>query len=152
RTVRAADFPGVADWGDAPWFTLPEETLRTMIRQTAFAAASDASRAFLTGVLMEVDEEGVRFVATDSNRLALREVRPPEPAKEPGKALVPARALQELLRILQEEEDPVSVALWNQQVGFRVGGTRLVSRLIEGQFPNYRYVIPQESDVTFRLP
>lgn len=151
RTIRGAEFPGVPEMAGTAWMRLPEAALRAMIRQTAYAAASDASRAFLTGVLMEAEEQRARFVATDSNRLALREAALEGPPAREGKAIVPARALQELLRILQEREDLVEIALWDNQAGFQVGTTRLVTRLIEGQFPNYQHVIPQENDVAVTI-
>lgn len=162
RTMRAEEFPGVHAPAAGTRVRLPENALRTMIRQTAYAAAADDSRLFLTGVLIKVEtggeegeEEGpgLRFVATDSNRLATRRTGLAEAPAEPASALVPARALQELLRLLQDRGDAqVEMVLGEQQAAFEIGGTRLVTRLIEGTFPNYRHVIPRTNDAVVRLP
>jgi DNA polymerase-3 subunit beta len=125
--------------------------MRELIRSTIFAASTDETRAILTGVLLKRDQAGVRMVATDSYRLAVKTAPAGtvsgEQGKEEWQLIVPARALQEVNRLLDpaNEETPVRVSAGEQQVRFEVGPYILISRLIEGQFPNYERVIPAES-------
>ncbi len=125
--------------------------MRDLIRTTIFAASSDETRAILTGVLLLREGGAVKMVATDSYRLAMKTA--PEDQVEGGEGekwstIVPARALQELNRMLDPaaKKTPVKVRASEQQILFEVGPYTLVSRLIEGQFPNYERVIPAEPE------
>jgi DNA polymerase-3 subunit beta len=107
----------------------------------ARAASRDEARPTLTGVLVEMNREGVTLVATDSYRLALRELT--ATAEGEATALVPERALSEAGRAASnDEKGEVELVLDQSQVTFRVGPLTLTSRLIEGQFPNYRQLLP----------
>lgn len=151
RTERGDKFPEVHAVEGAG-LRVPENVLRTMIRQTVFAAATDDTRPMLMGVLLEAEGSEVRMVATDSNRLALRQAALAEPVEAEQRVIVPARALQELLRILGDGEDPVDITLADNRIAFEVRGVRLASRLVEGTFPNYRHVIPDQHDGSVQLP
>jgi DNA polymerase-3 subunit beta len=112
------------------------------VGQVARAASREEARPILTGVLIEATPEGITLVATDSYRLAIRELQ--ASGKGEARALVPERAISEAGRAAAaEEKGEVEVILGEAQTTFRVGGLRLTSRLIEGEFPNYRQLIPE---------
>ncbi|MGI6036636.1 MAG: DNA polymerase III subunit beta [Limnochordia bacterium] len=123
--------------------SIAEELFKGMLRQTVFAAAPpDEIRPFLKGIYLAGREGELHMVATDSSRLAIRK----KDALSLGefKALVPARSMQELARLLPgEEEGELRVQLGSNQILFHVGGFKFYSRLIESEFPDYLRVIPQ---------
>ncbi|MGO8673704.1 MAG: DNA polymerase III subunit beta [Capsulimonadaceae bacterium] len=126
-------------------FVIDRAILREAIKQTLFATSSDETRAILTGVLLVFQGETVRLVATDTHRLAVRDC-PVRSGSGSASAIVPARAMSELQRIVGTEGGAVEVVLSANQIQFKVtdsrGDTTLISRLIDGQFPNYERVIP----------
>jgi len=113
------------------------------LRQVVGAASTDESRRVLTGVLLAAEAGGLRMVSTDSYRLAFREFPGTTVLAEGQRVNVPSRALQELARSL-ESDDEVEVVLADNQVSFRVGGFHLASWLIKEEFPDYDKLIPGE--------
>ncbi|HYA44211.1 MAG TPA: DNA polymerase III subunit beta [Acidimicrobiales bacterium] len=141
RPYRVADFPHVRASG-GPVVSLPTSGLAEALRQVVRAASSEDTRPVLTGVLVASEAEGLRLVATDSYRLAVKDL----PAAtgvlaEDQKVLVPSRALSELQRLLVGES-PVGMRLGGRELTFGVGSVQLTTRLIEGEFPPYRQLIP----------
>src|SRR5437660_4923659 len=119
--------------------------LKEMIEEVAFAAADDDSRPVLTGVLVQVSDERLTFAAADAFRLAVRVAPLPGDDHPRGDSLIPARTLTELARILPSEGPVEMIVTPNRsQVLFHTASLDLVSRLIEGSFPNFRQIIPQE--------
>lgn len=115
------------------------------VTQVARAASRDEARPILTGVLVEVNREGLTMVATDSYRLALREL--PATAEGEARALVPERALSEVGRAAAgDEKAEVELFVEGSSIAARVGSLSLTSRLIEGEFPNYRQLLPEGYD------
>ncbi|HLT58145.1 MAG: DNA polymerase III subunit beta [Limnochordales bacterium] len=148
----ANDFPPLPDKPAQDRWRVQQRLLRDMIRQTAFAAAADETRPYLTGVLFEVEGQELRLVATDSNRLAFRKGVLAEPAAAPRQAIVPARTAHEVARILHAEGDAtVDIAVADSHIAFETGEARVVSRLLEGTYPNYRQVLPQEQPIRTRV-
>jgi DNA polymerase III subunit beta len=141
RPLSADDFPRLPDFA-ADAVTLPVETFGAALRQVARAASSDESRPLLTGVLLAAEEDGLRLVATDSYRLAVRDLPGTTVLREGQKVLVPSRALNELARLVPSS-DHITLLLGEREATFEVGSARLTTRLIEGEFPNYRQLIPQ---------
>lgn len=115
--------------------------LRTALEQVVRAASRDEARPILTGVLLESEGGGLRLVATDSYRLALRDLPGTTLLGEGQHVLVPGRALGELARLLVGA-DTVALRLGDDEASFEVGHTRLTTRLLDGDFPNYRALIP----------
>jgi DNA polymerase-3 subunit beta len=148
--LPAEEFPSPPDVTPTATFSLPGETLRDMIRHVLFAVSTDETRAILTGVLVHFDGETLKMVATDTHRLAVRTAAVGG-GEGDAKAIVPARAMNEVLR-LADDEDTVSISLAQGQARFEIAGTNgssgttMVTRLIEGQFPNYERVIPTTHD------
>lgn len=140
RALAAEDFPKLpAPASNA--VTLPAAALADAVRQVVKAASKDESRPILTGVLMAAEANGLRLVATDSYRLAVRDMVDAPVLGTDQKVLVPSRALNELARILGSGGD-TTLRLGERDATFEAGGTRLTTRLIEGEFPPYRQLIP----------
>jgi DNA polymerase-3 subunit beta len=142
--LPAEEFPAPPDVAATASFTLPGELLRDMIRHVHFAVSTDETRPILTGVLLAFDGKSLKMVATDTHRLAVRTANI-EGGEGTATAIVPARAMNELLRLASDDE-PVTVSLAAGQARFEVGKTTMVTRLLEGQFPNYERVIPTSFD------
>ncbi|MEX2659262.1 MAG: DNA polymerase III subunit beta [Acidimicrobiales bacterium] len=139
KLLPAEDFPRLADTPSEE-VTLDAAGLAEALRQVVRAASHDDARPILTGVLMAAEGDGLRLVATDSYRLALRDVRGVSVLSEGQAVLVPSRALGELTRLLAGAET-VTLRLGQRDATFEVGETRLTTRLIEGEFPNYRQLV-----------
>ncbi len=150
RGVSADDFQMLPEVVDATEFSLPQSQLSELLRQTAFAASDDETRPILTGVLFSLDDSQLRLVATDTYRLALRTSE--NAVDQAQEAIVSVKALNEVLRILDDEADePVQIAISDHLVSFQVGSIKVESRLIEGEFPNYEKVIPQEDQLDKKI-
>jgi DNA polymerase-3 subunit beta len=140
RPLSLDDYPAQTEPA-ADAVTLPAATVADALRQVVRAASTDDARAVLTGVLLASEEDGLRMVATDSYRLAVRDL-PGTTVLAVGKhVLIPGRALNELQRVMGDAEE-LSVRLGDREATFEAGGTRLSTRLIEGEFPNYRNLLP----------
>ena len=140
RPLGLDDYPQQAEPA-AEAVTLSSASVAEALRQVVRAASTDDARAVLTGVLIAAEDDGVRMVATDSYRLAVRDL-PDSPMLASGqKVLVPSRALHELQRVLGGAEE-LHVRLGSRDAVFEAGGTRLTTRLIEGEYPNYRNLLP----------
>ena len=140
RLHSADDFPRLPEL-PADEVTLDAAALAESLRQVVRAASHDDARPILTGVLMAAEGDGLRLVATDSYRLAVRDLRGTSVLREGQTVLVPSRALGELQRLLSGAGS-VTLRLAERDATFVVGDTRLTTRLIEGEFPNYRQLIP----------
>ncbi|CAN5729077.1 DNA polymerase III subunit beta [soil metagenome] len=139
RLLPADEFPRLASPADNA-VTLDAGDLASALSQVVPAASSDDARPILTGVLMAAEGGGLRLVATDSYRLAVRDLEGRAVLDEGQSVLVPSRALRELVRALGDGE--VTLRLGEREATFEVGTTRVTTRLIEGEFPNYRGLIP----------
>jgi DNA polymerase-3 subunit beta len=152
RTLRAEDFPTLPAPSAETRLTLPAEALTHTISRVARSASRDETRPVLTGILMTASGEELRMVATDSYRLSVKQAPLEPPLQGSLEANVPARALQELVRIAQQTQvDSVAVSVGQNQVVFELGDVVLSSRLIDGQFPNYRQLLPESVEHELRL-
>ena len=152
RTLRAEDFPSLPSPSADNRITLPSEAFVATISRVARSASKDETRPVLTGILMSASGQELRMVATDSYRLSVKETALETPLEKGLEANVPARALQELVRIAQQTPaDTLAVSVGQSQVVFEVGDVVLSSRLIDGQFPNYRQLLPESVDHELRL-
>ena len=140
RLLPADEFPRLAMPADDA-VTLAAKDFAGALRQVVPAASADDARPILTGVLLAAEEGGLRLVATDSYRLAVRDLPGTSVLSEGQSVLVPSRALRELERLLGSA-DEVTLRLGEREAAFEVGDVRLTTRLIEGEFPNYRGLIP----------
>ena len=143
KGISADDFPTVQTAGERPVTRIPQNVLRHALDETAFAAASDEARPILTGVLARFEGDQLTLAAADNYRIAVKTITILDPVEETS-VVIPARALHELSRVLTDTDDPVSVVLAHarNQILFHLEGVDLVSRLIDGQYPNYQSVLP----------
>ena len=138
--VSAEDYPVMPAISEGKNWKVAAKALKTGLQQVVMAASSDEARPVLTGVYMHSHDGQLYLVATDSYRLAEKVLLK---TKEEISLLVPATAIQDLLRILGEYDGEVVVTHDDQQVLFKVGDVELVTRLIEGNYPDYRKLIPE---------
>jgi DNA polymerase III subunit beta len=140
RPLSVDDYPRLAP-PSAAAVTLPAAVFGEALRQVVRAASTDEARPILTGVLLAAEGDGLRLVATDSYRLAVRDLVGTSVLGTDQKVLVPSRALSELQRLLGSA-DELTLRLGEREATFEIGTTRLTTKLIEGEFPNYRQLIP----------
>ena len=146
KGIAAEEFPLVPVPEGEGGICIEPDVLRIAIDQIAFAAATDESRPILTGVLAKFDEGQLTLAAADGFRLSVRTVPLPRPVSDPFSIIIPARALVELGRVSGEQKDPIVITVTptRNQVLFQLTDIVLVSQLIDGNFPDYRQIIPRE--------
>ena len=144
RTLRAEDFPVLPEPGGDRTVSMPAQAFVETITRVARSASRDETRPILTGILVSAEGTQLRMVATDSYRLSVKETTLDQPLAEAFEANVPARALEELGRLVSPETESIAIGVRANQVVFAVGETALSSRLIDGQFPNYRQLLPEQ--------
>lgn len=149
--LPADEYPKLPEVKNENGFTIPQKLMRDMIKKTIFAVSPDEARAILTGILIALDGDTIKFVSTDTHRLAVRTASVSN-ARGTQNAIVPARAMNELMRILSDEDGDVEVTMSANQIRFVTPqGITVISRLIEGQFPNYERVIPTQHEKKLTL-
>jgi DNA polymerase-3 subunit beta len=152
RTLRAEDFPSLPPPSPDTRVELPAEAFVQTVNRVARSASRDETRPVLTGILMSASGQELRMVATDSYRLSVKETALASPLQGSLEANVPARALQELVRIAQGmSAESIAVSVGQNQAVFELGDVVLSSRLIDGQFPNYRQLLPESVEHELRL-
>ncbi len=146
KGIDAQEFPIVPVPEGEGGIPIEPDVLRTAVQQVAFAAATDESRPILTGVLAKFEEAQLILAAADGFRLSVRTIPLPQAVPDPFSIIIPARALVELGRISGEQEEPVLITVTptRNQVIFQLTDIVLVSQLIDGNFPDYRQIIPRE--------
>lgn len=150
KTLNPADFPRFPELSVEKSVSLPAGVLSSMVRKVAKAVSRDETRAVLTGVLFVIEGPTIRLVATDSYRLAMVDKLLDEPVGEDIEAVVPGRALDEATK-LAAGTDSVRMGVSQNQVVFEFGETTFVTRRVEGSFPNYRALIPKETETTIEV-
>ena len=143
RTLRTEDFPPLPEPGGDQVVAMPAPAFVDTIARVSRSASRDETRPILTGILVSASGEELRMVATDSYRLSVKETRLDTPLEGGFEANVPARALEELGRLVRDDVEEIRIGVRANQVVFEVGGVALSSRLIDGQFPNYRQLLPE---------
>jgi len=138
------EFPPLPKFEGAKTFTLRQKDLKDGLRKTAYAISTDETRYVLNGILFSFKDNKLTLVATDGRRLALVDVELEFPRSHEVDLILPTKAVTELSRLVSDEGD-IKMSVSDNQVAFEVDGTLLVSKLIEGNYPNYRQVIPPEA-------
>ena len=138
------EFPALPRLENAKVFTLKQKDLKDGLRKTAFAISTDETRYVLNGILFSLKENKLTMVATDGRRLALVDLEVEFPRSQEGDMIIPTKCVAELQRLLTETGE-LKMLVGENQVAFDVNGKLLVSKLIEGNYPNYRQVIPPET-------
>lgn len=143
--LPAQDFPRLPEMEEDASFEIEAEPLMKVINTVARAASRDETRPVLTGILVKFSKDRLKMVATDSYRLSVMEAQAGSTLAEKKEVIVPRHALEELSRLYSSgEEGRVEVAIAESQIMFSDGEALLTSRLIEGQFPNYQQLLPDE--------
>jgi DNA polymerase-3 subunit beta len=145
------DFPALPTGQEDGGVTLPQGALKTLITLTAHAMSMEETRFILNGALLAAQKDELVMVATDGRRLAIAKAKLTTPTKSPLHAVIPAKSVRELGRLLQleEEDDAVIAPLKDNQLTIRFGPINIVTRLVEGQFPQYEKVVPPPSKQGF---
>lgn len=144
RILPAEDFPRLPLFPVEEGFMVEKGSFLTTVDRVAASASRDETRPVLMGVLVQVAKNVVRMVATDSYRLSVKETPVEASVKDKMQAIVPARCLTELSRISSGvAADNITVVPTHNQILFQVGEVLIISRLIDGQFPNYKQLIPE---------
>jgi DNA polymerase-3 subunit beta len=142
QTLPAADFPLLGDSGAAlATVTLAQKALRELLLLVQFAMAQQDIRYYLNGMLVVLDGEQVRVVATDGHRLSYASGAVAK-QEEKREVILPRKAVLELARLLNDTDEPVAIELYANQVKFRFGTVELTTKIIDGKFPDYTRVIP----------
>lgn len=142
-SLDSSEFPELPYVEEDETHEMNQELFKNMIRQTVFAIAQEETRPILTGVLMEIEDDSLSMVALDGYRVALR--RGKIEGHLNNKVVIPGKTLNEINRIMGGEEGKtVKISLTNSHALFSVGNTRLISRLLEGEFINYKQILPKE--------
>ncbi len=138
------EFPPLPKFENAKTFTIRQKELRDGLKKTSYAISTDETRYVLNGILCSFKDNKLTLVATDGRRLALLDIELEFPRSQEVDIIVPTKAVSELQRLLGDEGD-VKMMVGENQVAFDLNGKLLVSKLIEGNYPNYRQVIPAEA-------
>lgn len=147
--MAADEFPTLPSIKEGKSFTVDAKELKTALQQTTLTASNDETRPILTGVYIHTHEKNVYIAATDSYRLAEKRL-----ASKPGgefQLVAPAAALGDVLRIIGDESGQVKISYDDSQIEFELDGCQLISRQIDGKFPPYRQLVPEESEVNVTL-
>jgi DNA polymerase-3 subunit beta len=151
-TGDAADFPPVSELEGDPDFSISGGTLRLVIDRTLFAAAKESTRYAIDGLLWSFKGEQLKVVATDGRRLALAEAPVQNSSGGQAEVIVPAKAMNLISRVVSDPEEMFQVKLLSNQLLLRSPRVTVSSVLLEGHFPKYQDVIPQDCDRTVSVP
>ena len=147
KGIDAEEFPAIPTASEKATTRIAQNVLRKALGEVTFAAATDEARPILTGVLARFEGSKLTLAAADNYRIAVKTIAVLDPVEETS-IVIPARSLDALARVLSDTDEPVTVVLSpaRNQILFHLEGIDLVSRLIDGQFPNYRQLIPETFD------
>ncbi|ADK79163.1 MULTISPECIES: DNA polymerase III subunit beta [Sediminispirochaeta] len=145
KSIAGDKFPELQEVSEDLYFEIPQKDLIEMIGQTIFAVSDDETRYYMNGVYVEQDGESISMVATDGRRLSLIKRRIESELKEFDAVIIPPKVLQ-LIRKLSSGEGNLKIAISDRNIFVQFDDQRITSNLIEGQFPNYRRVIPDSQD------
>lgn len=147
-TLPAEHFPNVEDDEDSFTLNLSQGDFHSLLSGTAFAMAQHDVRYYLNGLLLEIGDDNVRAVATDGHRLAIGNLGISTYLQSSRQVIVPRKAVQELIRLLDDSDEPVALTIGTSHIRATLGSYTFTSKLIEGRFPDYNRVIPRGGDKT----
>lgn len=144
-TTPKEEFPSIPTTQNTQTLTVDQNTLKQMLIHTAFAMSKEETRYVLNGVCMEIQLKYIQAIATDGRRLAIIKKPHKSEVREVKTIIIPAKTVQELFKTLKED-GCVLIKFTNNQVIFQINNTTIISRLIEGEFPNYQQAIPCKTE------
>ena len=139
------EFPALPSFENAKEISMKQSELKDALRKTAYAISTEETRYVLNGILCAFRDNKVNLVATDGRRLAMVDLELELPRSQEVEVIIPAKAVNELQRLLKDDEAPIKMMVGDNQIAFELNQTLLVSKLIDGNYPNYRQVIPAEA-------
>ncbi|MFA7308978.1 MAG: DNA polymerase III subunit beta [Patescibacteria group bacterium] len=142
KGMNPEDFPTIPDISNHHLFSIPVKQLQSAISQVIFSAAGDNTRPTLAGVLIKYEKETLKMVATDSYRLAEKTIKVSATDKKAFQCIVPSRTINEVGKLLKDAGEKIDICYDGNQILFDFGSIHLISRLIDGQYPNYEQIIP----------
>lgn len=145
-TLPAEDFPNIDDWDSDIQLVTSQSILKDLMDRTHFSMANQDVRYYLNGMLFETDTNILRTVATDGHRLAMSSCEIAQPNLTGRQVIVPRKGVMELLRLLEDDDSEVKVAIGNNHIRVETRGICFTSKLVDGRFPDYRRVLPQGGD------
>ncbi len=152
QTLPAEDFPRLAPAEGAPSrFTMPQKMLRSLLGLVQYAMAQQDIRYYLNGLLMVTEKDALKLVATDGHRLAYASRQLGQADLPKQEVILPSKTILELAKLLSDTDDPVSIELSSSQARFSFADVLLISKLVDGKFPDYGRVIPQDQPKKLRL-
>ncbi|MBI5530770.1 MAG: DNA polymerase III subunit beta [Candidatus Doudnabacteria bacterium] len=152
KTLPAEEFPLIPTVEKDKTFTIDTQELKKVINQVAFAASNNQNQLEITGVYMNLEGEELKVVATDRYRLAERKIKASNPKQSQAEAIVPQKAITELSRIIGNQKEQVEISLNENQISISLNETQIISRLIDGQYPDYKQIIPNNFYTTTTIP
>lgn len=147
----AEEYPQLPNLQTDDSFEMPADLLKNLIKQTVFAVSTMETRPILTGVHFKLENNTLIFTATDSHRLAAREIPIKEAQTELPSAVVPGKSLNELNKILDDTEEMVEISVTNNQILFRTKHLNFLSRLLDGNYPETSRLIPEQSKTVIHV-
>lgn len=144
---NSEDYPELPDVNEGRSVPIPQSSLKNLISGTIFAVSESQSRPIHTGVKFEVTDDGISAIAVDGFRLARRTWHPDAPIGRTMNFVVPANGLKEVEKILTDTEEDASFTLGSKHILFQIGGATLVCRLLEGDFLDWRKVVPTDCPI-----
>ncbi len=149
-TLPAEDFPNIEDWQDEVQFSVTQGQVRHLIERTQFSMANQDVRYYLNGMLFETDEYAFRSVATDGHRMAVSSATLSD-AVAKQQVILPRKGVMELVKMLDTPDDTLTLRLGASNLRVQIGHLTFTSKLVDGRFPDYRRVLPQNSTKILEL-
>lgn len=151
QTLPAADFPRLATGAEElSRFSVSQKLFRGLLEKVQFAMAQQDIRYYLNGMLLSVEGRTLRAVATDGHRLSYAAFTM-EQEHEPAEVILPRKTVLELIRLLRDSDEPVEIVAKANQISFGFGSSELISKVIDGKFPDYTKVIPTSYEKRFKI-
>ena len=143
-TLPATEYPSTEALGNSSEISLPQKEFRALLEDTMFSMAQQDVRYYLNGLLLELEKNSLRAVATDGHRLALKEIKVKTGIEEAQQIIIPRKGVVELIRLLDGEDENISVEVSQNHIRVSKDKVQFTSKLIDGKFPDYQRVIPKE--------
>ncbi len=143
-TLPATEFPSTEALGSSIKISLPQDEFKALLEDTMFSMAQQDVRYYLNGLLLELEKNSLRAVATDGHRLALKEIKVKTGIEEPQQIIIPRKGVVELVRLLDGDDKNVSIEVSQNHIRVSKEKLQFTSKLIDGKFPDYQKVIPKE--------
>ena len=151
QTLPPQDYPVMKkDENDSIELKLSQKEFKALLKQVDFAMAQQDIRYYLNGLLIEVKDKNINIVGTDGHRLSFTSLELKTPTN-PAQVIVPRKTIVELVKLLGDTDDPVEISFSNNQVNFKFNDIDLITKVIDGKFPDYGRVIPQGHDNVFNI-